>query len=225
MMTVLHLHVPRTGGISVARALTAALGDREVLRTKKPSDVTAALQRGADVGLVSGHFPWGLHELFADSLYFIVLRDPVERVRSLYDYIRAVPVHRHHKRFSSNTLETLLKQAQVRTYLSNGQVRQIGALQPGTEKMSEAVLARAWGNICRDDVVVGFTDRIGEGLDRLAARVGRSIPTPRKAMNRVPRSGLDDQVIEDLRRLNELDIELYRRARARFAPTTPSFGR
>ena len=151
MMTVLHLHVPRTGGISVARALTAALGDREVLRTKKPSDVSAALQRGADVGLVSGHFPWGLHELFADSLYFIVLRDPVERVRSLYDYIRAVPVHRHHKRFSSNTLETLLKQAQVRTYLSNGQVRQIGALQPGTEKMSEAVLARAWGNICRDE--------------------------------------------------------------------------
>ena len=42
-------------------------------------------------------------------------------------------------------------------------------------------------------------------------------------MNRVPRSGLDDQVIEDLRRLNELDVELYRRARARFAPTTPSF--
>jgi hypothetical protein len=162
MITVLHLHVPRTGGISVARALTAAFGNREVLRTKKASDVMAALERGADVGLVSGHFRFGLHELVADPLYFIVLRDPVERVRSLYDYIRAVPVHRHHKRFASHSLETLLKQPPVRSYFANGQIRQIGALRPGTERMSAAVLERAWDNLCR------------HGPDRRWTRAARS---------------------------------------------------
>jgi hypothetical protein len=40
-------------------------------------------------------------------------------------------------------------------------------------------------------------------------------------MNSVPRSDLDDLVIDELRRLNELDLELYRRARERFAATTP----
>ena len=63
MTTVLHLHIPRTGGISVSRALTAALGDRRDRAHREPADLRAALARGADVGLVSGHFHWGMHEL------------------------------------------------------------------------------------------------------------------------------------------------------------------
>lgn len=217
--TVLHLHVPRTGGISVGRALTAALGTREIVRTHKRSDLAAAIERGADIGLVSGHYPWGLHELLPDHVYFIVVRDPVERVLSLYNFVRSVPVHPRHKLFSAHTLEDLLKRPMLRRFFSNGQVRQIGAWQRGAEPLGPPVMARAWEHLCQDDVVVTLTDRIDDGLLRLGQRIGMPIPPHRKSMNSAPRTSIATSVLEDIRSLNELDAELYRRARERFGPT------
>jgi hypothetical protein len=210
--------VPRTGGISVGRALTVALGDREIVRANTRSDLAAAVERGADVGLVSGHFPWGLHELLPEHVYFVALRDPVERVRSLYDYIRVVTVHPRHKLFLENSLEGLLKKPKMRAMLSNGQVRQIGAWRRGEEEMGPAIMERAWENLCRDDVVVTFTDRIDAGLQLLGERIGKPIPPLRKSMNKVGRTPIGENVLADLRQMNELDSELYRRARQRFGP-------
>lgn len=216
--TVLHLHVPRTGGISVGRALTAALGSREIVRTPNRSDLVAALERGADVGLVSGHFPWGLHELLPEHVYFVALRDPVERARSLYDYIRVVPVHPRHQLFSTHSLEELLRKPKMRSYFSDGQVRQIGAWQRGVEPMGASVLERSWEHLCRDDIVVTFTDRIDAGLRLLAERIDKPIRPHKKSMNKGPRTPIEEHVLDDLRSLNAFDIELYRRARERFAP-------
>jgi hypothetical protein len=218
----LHLHIPRTGGISAGRGLAAALGGREIIRSNKRSDVVAALERGADVGLVSGHFPWGLHELFPEHVYFTALRDPVERSRSLYDYIRVVTVHPRHKLFSAHSLEELLRKPKERRFFSNGQVRQIGAWQRGLEPMSASIMERAWENLCRENAVVTFTDKIDEGLRLLSGRIGRPIPPHRKTMNKAQRSPIKDGVLDDLRSLNEFDIELYRRAREKFAPLLPA---
>lgn len=177
MTTVLHLHIPRTGGISVSRALIAALNDREVVRATRLADLRAALDRGADVGLVTGHYTWGMHALLSDFVYFTALRDPVERVRSLYDYIRVQPVHPQHELFAARPLEELLDgRPLLDPHFSNGQVRQLAGPRSATEEVGPALLERAWENLCRDDVIVTFTDRIEEGLIALAQRIGRSVP-------------------------------------------------
>jgi len=217
MTAVLHLHIPRTGGTSVARALTAALSDREIIRSGRPGDVSAALRRGAEIGLVSGHYPWGMHELLPDHVYFIVLRDPIERVRSMYDFIRAQPAHRHHALLAELPLDSALADPSLRKKFFNGQVRQIAGYRPGQEEMTASILDRAWENLCREDVVVAFTDRIQEGLARLSARLGRPI-APYRRINRSKAGGGPPhaEVIEAIGRLNEFDIELHRRARERF---------
>jgi hypothetical protein len=219
MTAVLHLHIPRTGGISVSRALIAALGDREVVRATRPADLRAVLDKGTDVGLVTGHYQWGMHELLSDFVYFTALRDPVERVRSLYDYIRVQRVHPHHELFAARPLGELLDGGPLLDpYFSNGQVRQLAGLRSAADEMGAALLNRAWENLCRDDVIVTFTDRIEEGLIALGQRIGRSIPPYKKAMNRIARTPIADRTSDRIRELNRLDAELYRRARERFAP-------
>ena len=129
MTTVLHLHIPRTGGTSVSRALRSALRDRRTVLTASGQDLREALKDGAEIGLVSGHFRWGMHNgLPTDYVYFVVLRDPVERVKSLYDYIRSQPTHRLHALYATTTLEGLLARPDLRLALSNGQVRQIAGV-------------------------------------------------------------------------------------------------
>jgi hypothetical protein len=216
MTVVLHLHIPRTGGTSISRALVAALKDREVVRAKGPADLRAALDRGADVGLVTGHYAWGIHALLSDYVYLIVLRDPVERVRSLYDYIRVQPIHPQQKLFAAHPLEELLDgRPALNPYFSNGQVRQlVGPVS--ADEVGLALLERAWENICRDDAIVTFTDRIEKGLSALSERIGRPIPPYRKAMNRIARTPIADGTADRIRELNALDAELYRRARERF---------
>jgi hypothetical protein len=220
MTTVLHLHIPRTGGISVSRALIAALNDREVVRATRLADLRAVLHRGADVGLVTGHYAWGMHALLSDFVYFTALRDPVERVRSLYDYISRQPVHPHHELFAACPLEELLDGRPILDpYFSNGQVRQLAGPRSTTGELGPALLERAWENLCRDDVIVTFTDRIEEGLIALAQRIRRPVPPYKKAMNRTARTPIVDGTSDRIRELNRLDAELYRRARERFAPT------
>ena len=226
MKTVLHLHIPRTGGTSVSRALRSALRDRRVVLSASRQDLREALQDGADVGLVSGHFYWGMHqELLADYVYFIVLRDPVERVKSLYDYIRGLPTHSSHQLFAKTRLEDLLEQPEHRLSLSNGQVRPVGGLHPARGSMGEAILERAWENLNREETVVGFTDRIAEGLAQLGHRLHRSIPPLAKTMNRsTDRTPADAALDARILALNELDMELFRRARERFAPGSAGGG-
>ena len=216
MTTVLHLHIPRTGGISVSRALAAALSEREIVRGNTSADLQKAVDRGADIGLVTGHFRFGLHELLKDFVYFVVLRDPVERVRSIYDFVRMHPIHPQYERYRANSLAELLADPRIsRSQLSNGQVMQVAGSERGADAVGGPQLERAWKNLCRDDVVVATTERIDDGLRELSRRIGRPLPPYRKAMNKVARSAVSADVIERIRELNRLDAELYRRARER----------
>jgi hypothetical protein len=217
MKTVLHLHIPRTGGISVSRALSAALSDREIVRGNSSDDLRKAVARGADIGLVSGHFLFGLHKVLDNFVYFVVLRDPVERVRSIYDFVRMHPTHPHYERYHANSLAELFADPKVtRSQLSNGQVMQVAGFESGTNPVEEPELEQAWENLCRDDVVVTTTERIDKGLDELSRRIGRRLPPYRKAMNKVPRSPVAPGVIDRIADLNRLDAELVRRVRETF---------
>jgi len=217
MTTVLHLHIPRTGGISVSRALAEALSEREIVRGNSSEDLRNAVKRGADIGLVTGHFRFGLHELLSDFLYFVVLRDPVQRVRSIYDFVRMHPIHPQYERYRASSLAELLADPKVsRSQLSNGQVMQVTGGEMGTRAVGEAELEQAWKNLCRDDVVVATTERINDGLQELSARIGRPLPPYRKAMNRVARSAVGPEVLERITELNRFDIDLLGRVRERF---------
>jgi len=95
---VLFLHIPKTGGSSFLTALGNVFGERRVRRLRDAEEMTQAqIDRIVSdeiqhIDCLVGHFP--IH-LFANCLDtfrpFTILRDPVDRVMSLFRFLKRAP--------------------------------------------------------------------------------------------------------------------------------------
>jgi hypothetical protein len=115
------LHLPRTGGTTINRMLKYTFGDRAIFHADLLADhggeagLTAAL--ACENGIhhraltVAGHFGVA-HPLVALSPRPVgiaaVLRQPLERIVSLYDYIRGTPDHPEHAALRALSLKQAL---------------------------------------------------------------------------------------------------------------------
>lgn len=111
------LHLPRTGGSTINRMLKYIFGDRAIFHADLlaahggEGGLAAALAQGErmDQGaaLITGHFgvahPLVLHTP-RPVAFAAVMRHPVERIVSLYDYIRGTPDHPEHTTLRTLTL-------------------------------------------------------------------------------------------------------------------------
>ncbi len=100
---LIHLHIAKTGGTSASSLVKHGFRASEIFEwTRHGTDEYSALQMAtheasrrqlAAFGLeriryVAGHVPMGIHSAFGGTArYFTVLRDPVERVISLYYFL------------------------------------------------------------------------------------------------------------------------------------------
>ena len=80
-----------------------------------------------------------------DYVYFVVLREPIDRVGSLYDYVRSNPSHRQHPKFASMSLQDILQSpSAVRSQLSNGQTRLLAGEDASGVRVTEHHFQAAW---------------------------------------------------------------------------------
>jgi hypothetical protein len=231
------LHVHKTAGTTFGANLMENFRDEECLPlyarrigleltdgmtsqgwdAEKIEAYVAALAR-PEVRLVHGHMVyWGVHEPFGPSrrpYYLTFLRDPVERVISLYYYhLRGAGVW--HREIADNgwSIEEWLERSRM-LWRRDGQVRQL--------------LWHAHGEVLRDDALtaahleeaqrllgrfdfVGTTETFEQAALTLYGRLGLRRFHDERVVNATPHK---EDVPEDVRRLiaewNRLDVELYR---------------
>lgn len=221
---VLFLHVPKAGGSTLGEyvynqcSAPASSGDGprdagvayldygfiKEPELAVPGHVKSLLGR-RDLRAVVGHFWFGLHEYVARShSYVTLLRDPVERVVSLYHYA---------KLHETMSLEEFARTPPFKE-VDNDQTRRIAGVNPPVGQCTRAMLDAARENLRRHFAVVGTTERMEETLALLNVKFGWSrevVCFPRNVNAERPASAtLPGATIAAVRGRNELDFELWR---------------
>lgn len=212
---VISIHVPKTAGTSFRRFLGSAYGRRLLYDYGPANPMTTPLiarsvyhddvaERGAELRLASqenrvkcihGHFAAsGYHALLPDARYAFWLREPVERLISLY-YAHQKQLKPGQEAYGSMDLLEYAQQPEMRNVQS--------AMVEGIPE--ESIL------------FVGISERFNESLERFATAVGASPPAARLLLNANPAKPAigDPAVREEIAALNASDVELYRKALAR----------
>lgn len=220
---VLFLHIPKAGGNTLGEYVynqcrtPHSFNDGQLdsgvaylsygfIKEPEPTvpDYVVQLLGRRDLRAVIGHFSFGLHEYVSrPAVYVTLLRDPVERVVSLYYFAKV------------SEKMTLEEFAQTPPFLEvdNDQTRRIAGVNPPLGRCTRSHLELARENLRQHFQVVGITERMDEtliqlklklGLERDVVSISRNVNTSR------PKSGsLSSESMNALRDRNELDWELW----------------
>jgi hypothetical protein len=204
------VHIPKAAGTSL-REVVARHYPRDVqLATEAPIILSDEQRRR--IRVLVGHVPFGTQAQLAPPVDVItMLRDPIDRVISLYYFIRRLPHHPLHGAARRQSLEDFAASRPLEA--CNQQVRQIGGVDPPS-------LDAALGNLMRGVRVFGIAERFDESLVLMQRAVGwrniyhRDLNVTR---DRPRLRDVSPVAVRRIERENALDLELYARARLAFA--------
>jgi hypothetical protein len=223
--TLVSIHIPKTGGMSLREVLLREACGRPTFWIVDPVKDTAWLRSIPEEDrerwvLVEGHMYYGVHEwLPRPCVYMTMLRDPVERVLSLYSHIRERSDHHLHEAAEGLSVGECIRRG-LTVEMDNFMVRAMTSVANAGVPfggVTREMLEEAKGNLEKVKLV-GLTERFEESLEYFGRELGwkgKDVPRVNVSGSRVRREevggelGLGEGV-------NELDAELYRFAMGLF---------
>jgi hypothetical protein len=218
-MTLLISHIPKTAGTSLRTLVARFHADavfayrRELALGKPDIEFVKAFRAQAKPAVVIGHFSYSVHRLLGvPPRYATVLRDPVERVVSLYRHHRAradSPFAAHFR--AGMTLRTFVSAA-ITEETNNHMCRCIAGVAPdaGPVINDRWLLDLALHNLRRDYVMIGFVEKFAELLGGLAQQLAWGpFEMPWENLGCGPPIELDEPTRAAIVDKNSLDIALY----------------
>lgn len=230
------IHTPKTGGTSINSYFKEHVGSKQSGRTVFYDDyssdgVALFVERARRAKFVTGHMPWSAFEGFRDgnTYSFTFLRDPYDRLRSLYHYVANLPPairdDANVRLIKSMSLEEFLgsEHPVARSGTNNFIARQFaGSLDvlPETQADRLRLAEAAIRNLSTVDLI-GFNDDFDSAFAEIAEVAGlppppagrkvnvtASLATSEEKRKEAARS-LDDEMRELARPLVEADLIVY----------------
>ncbi len=234
---IVFIHIPKTGGMSIHKMLSKA-----IFNTDNYMHYNSLLNLIQDSNrrlypLVSGHFFFDAYKILSkDIIMFTFLRNPINRIISAYEFMKAHPEVWLGK-FAQETLTNFLTNDFVRHSVCNLQTKLLG-LEINFQtyysqfinkkitkeeyynlinsltylEVTDRELERAKQNL-EKLFFVGFTETLSSDVKRLFSKLGIDCPeilhenrTPNHVRNREKYSKDEIALIEEY---NKYDIELY----------------
>jgi hypothetical protein len=227
MQNLLHFHIPKTGGTALRVYLVDQLGDQHVSPAIAGLQLADANVRWGDMRAVSGHFcvRWG-DRLPKDRFNLTVLRDPIDRFLSEFYFVK-----RHN---SGRLLNSRAQMLDLDAYLEaltpsdcEDALVQIGMLFPLGGSLSETPVklsvndkVAAAMRAIEDFQLIGVQEELDDFTCVLETRFGwqpKLLGHVMVTAARVKKQELSPFQFRHLQRLLEPELEVYQRAKARFA--------
>lgn len=233
--TLLFVHIPKTAGTAV-RTLFERRFDSERLALLYDRPPGMPLTQFLEVPqfardrfqAVVGHFAFGLHHFITKPVRYITfLRDPVERVVSLY-YHNVHRASRHHDQIHAEGIDLgRFVRDRVSYQVENSMTQFLAGIEHvagGDRRVfrngcPDRMLDLAKQNLVDWFDLVAITERSEESFALLARHLGlaeRPAPRANENRERPDVQAIDGKVLDEIRRINELDVELYRFAQGLF---------
>lgn len=203
---IIFIHTPKSAGISLTRYLWRALDERKLGATVLLHDHRGmpgetreqALEKARHARYVHGHLSWATaSELAGDqsSYMFTVLRNPRDRIRSLYFFMQNLPdipafKDDHYVKGMSPTEFLRAGDQRIRYLIDNYQVRQLqGRLDayPSDQSPGAAMLERAVETLTKLSYVA-FVDTYDDDFRSIVSELGFPLmgkPVPKDNVTKV----------------------------------------
>ena len=231
--TLLFLHIPKTAGSSLRNALsqvylpTAQLYLYDAPGPGRTMDLDTfealAPEERSKPRFIAGHFYFGLHTTIPrPAMYVTVIRDPVERVASLYHHYRRVAALGKDTRAGQEGRRILDDEMSLvdwgfgleRIEIDNEVVRRVAGRQDVPfGHCSDDMLADALEKVDEYFAQVLVVEHLDRSVRQLDGVLGTRLPpVGRVNVNeaRAPIDAMGPEVLERVRSLNQLDIAFHR---------------
>ncbi|MFK8011385.1 MAG: sulfotransferase family 2 domain-containing protein [Marinicellaceae bacterium] len=211
-------HIPKTAGTSLENYLAQLFLIQEILHINAPDlnnfpELLSVKQQFPNY--IAGHHP--MHGLLYQLLprksivHITMLREPVSRILSYFNYIKSRPTHSLHHTVKDITFDAFLEQPMPE--INNGQSRRLaGILHSGTELSDLELYEKAKLVIDKCFTFVGVTEKFEDFLLFVESKTGLSIHrTPRKNQSKIilHKNELSHEHLIQLKSNNAADILLY----------------
>jgi hypothetical protein len=221
-LTLLYMHIAKTAGTALRETILNNYKQSEVayIYPEAPGFPVGDLRelplaQRAQFRFVAGHFQYGIHnEIPNDYAYFSIVRNPLYRVRSHYNYLVEYKYPLVARDGHIKSLEEVLE-GRLTVDLDNLMVRCFAGVNekefpPGTITSEMYELARHRAE--KDFLYIGQQERLREAYSFLQAKLGWNWSLPPEVMNRgsySPEERLGDSDAELIKRFNSWDFKLY----------------
>lgn len=219
--TLIYIHIPKCAGTTMDYILKANYGAgyyrAPVGKWNKFDKVSSRFRR--NIRCLVGHFPYGLHKhLSRPCVYATMLRDPIDRLFSLYKFIKSYRKHpfckiARRKSFVEFVTESSMSDARngmTRWLSGRPDVGSRQAMEPVTESDFELARMHLWKM-----PIVGFVETFDESLAMFAHMLGWKITDHETRQVGRRKRKVAPEEREAVQSVNQLDVKLYEWARAK----------